>query len=88
MFCYITRLPKSTNVNYGVPKKKLILLPLGTDTENFHPCNSKIDRINRVKIRKNLNVDDNEILVIYTGRFSDNKDLSTLAKAINILRKI
>ncbi len=78
---------KVANVNYGVPKKKLILLPLGTDTENFHPCNSKIDRINRVKIRKNLNVDDNEILVIYTGRFSDNKDPLTLARAINILRK-
>ena len=75
------------NTNYGIPKDKLVLLPLGTDTETFYPCNSENEQADRLKLRKSFGVSENEILVIYTGRFTSNKDPLILAKAINKIQK-
>ena len=75
------------NTNYAIPKDKLVLLPLGTDTKTFHPCNSKNEKANRLKLRQSFGVNENEILVVYSGRFTSNKDPLILAKAINIIQK-
>jgi glycosyltransferase involved in cell wall biosynthesis len=72
---------------YGVPINKLILLPLGTDTEVFHPCECDSEKIKRHELRESFEVNDDEILIIYTGRFTENKNPLILANTVNKLRQ-
>ncbi|MFM7023846.1 MAG: glycosyltransferase family 4 protein [Flavobacteriales bacterium] len=67
---------------YGIPRSKMKMVPLGVDTDFFCPAaNTDL----RKQKREALGVGDNEILVIYTGRFTDGKDPLCLAKAIDKL---
>jgi glycosyltransferase involved in cell wall biosynthesis len=75
------------NKLYGVPVKKIVPLSLGTDTEVFHPATSQIQKTRRKELRTSLGVTDDQILVVYTGRFTQNKNPLILAKAIEILHK-
>jgi glycosyltransferase involved in cell wall biosynthesis len=73
------------NKYYGVSLSKITLQPLGTDTILFHPLGSEKDKLSREEIRKNLGLQTNDILCIYTGRFSNDKDPLILAKAVDKL---
>ena len=73
------------NKYFGVPLSKIKLQPLGTDTILFHPVLTELDRIKRVEIRKDLGLQENDILCIYTGRFTNDKDPLVLAKAVDKL---
>jgi glycosyltransferase involved in cell wall biosynthesis len=73
------------NKYYGVPNKKIMILPLGTDTELFCPSISVGEKEKRVKMRKEMKYSDLDILCIYTGRFSEDKNPLLLAKAIDSL---
>ena len=75
------------NKLYGVPVKKITPLSLGTDTEVFYPATSKAEKAQRSQIRASLGVTDEEILVVYTGRLTQNKNPLILARAIGILHK-
>jgi glycosyltransferase involved in cell wall biosynthesis len=71
---------------YGVSKDKVKLASLGVDTDFFCPVPANADAIaNREKKRKELGVSENEILCIYTGRFTQGKSPLVLAKAIDKL---
>lgn len=72
---------------YGVPREKIVLLPLGTDTELFHPCNTGPEAAARERVRIGLSVGPDEILTIYTGRFSTDKNPLLLARAVELLRR-
>lgn len=71
---------------YKVPKAKIVLQSLGVDTEVF----SYLDRENRhedvAKIRSEFGFSQSDIVVIYTGRFTSQKNPLCLAKAIDYLR--
>ncbi len=67
---------------YGVPAKKLSLRPLGTDTELFHPPVSPADIASRVRLRREFGYSEEDILCVYTGRFSDDKNPLALAQAV------
>jgi glycosyltransferase involved in cell wall biosynthesis len=74
-----------SNRIYGIPINKIVLSPLGTDTALFKPAYSVKELKDRSILRNNLGINDNIILCIYTGRFSDQKNPALLAKAIDDL---
>jgi len=71
---------------YGAPKRKVVVVPLGVDTENFHPLRTADDRARRTQIRTELGFAESDIVCIYTGQFSDAKNPMVLARAIAMLR--
>jgi glycosyltransferase involved in cell wall biosynthesis len=70
------------NKYYGVPKHKIIMQSLGTDTDLFKPATSDEGLRKRKEMRKQLGYSEEDIVCIYTGRFSDDKNPLLLAKAI------
>ncbi len=71
---------------YGMPKRKVSVVPLGVDTENFYPCRTAEDWAGRERIRAELGFADADIVCIYTGQFTDAKNPMVLARAVGLLR--
>jgi glycosyltransferase involved in cell wall biosynthesis len=71
---------------YGMPKRKVSVVPLGVDTDNFYPCRTPEDWARRARIRAELGFAEEDIVCIYTGQFTDAKNPMVLARAIGILR--
>lgn len=71
---------------WGVPKRKIRIDTLGVDTSLFHPVCCETDESERAKIRKKLGVNCEDILCVYTGRFTEGKNPLRLAEAIGQLR--
>ena len=63
---------------YGFQGKSVELIPLGTDTEHFKPS-----KIKRKKYRKKLEILDNEILIVHTGKIYKEKGSHRIMKVIN-----
>ena len=70
---------------YQVPKEKIMIQPLGVNTDLFNPIGSEEDRVERTKLRQKFGFNENDIVAIYTGRFSSGKSPSVLAEAIQLL---
>jgi glycosyltransferase involved in cell wall biosynthesis len=70
---------------YGVPKRKLRLRPLGTDTTLFGPPTTSEDVARRAKLRREWGCGPDDIVCIYTGRLSDTKNPLLLARAVETL---
>jgi glycosyltransferase involved in cell wall biosynthesis len=66
---------------FGVPKSKLKVATLGVDTDIFAP-----HEMNRLRVRKQLGIQDDEVLCIYTGKFLKLRRVDLLADAIKNLR--
>jgi glycosyltransferase involved in cell wall biosynthesis len=74
-------------VFYGVPPSKIALRPLGADTVLFHPPQQGEETDGRKGLRESLGFLDDDIVCVYTGRFSADKNPVLLAKAIEILNE-
>jgi glycosyltransferase involved in cell wall biosynthesis len=72
---------------FGVPKDKVVVCPLGVDTELFSPVSNAGDHENRRSLRERLDFSESEIVCIYTGRFSEDKNPLLLARAVAHLAK-
>ncbi|MDB9721093.1 glycosyltransferase family 4 protein [Winogradskyella sp.] len=74
-----------TSSFYKVPQSKIRLQSLGVDTDLF----TYIDRQNRnidvQRLRDQMNYKTDDIVVIYTGRFTEGKNPLLLAQAIDYL---
>ena len=70
---------------YGVPTAKIRMQALGTDTDMFHPSETPADRAGRIALRQSLGYRDDDVVCVYTGRFSRDKNPLLLAKAIDAL---
>jgi glycosyltransferase involved in cell wall biosynthesis len=70
---------------YGVPRHKVKLQSLGADTELFHPLETEADLLARSALRRRLGFTDEDIVCVYSGRFSQDKNPLLLAQAIDIL---
>jgi len=71
---------------YGMPRHKITVMPLGVDTENFHPPATVADRERRATLRGELGIAADELLCIYTGQFTEAKNPVVLAQAVAQLR--
>ena len=67
---------------FGVPRSKLEICPLGVDTELFHPAVDHGGFTKSDLLRGELGFSGNEVVCIYTGRFSEDKNPLLLAKAV------
>lgn len=70
---------------YGVPRAKLALLSLGADTETFHPVESAAEERRREEVRSALGFSEKDLVCVYTGRFTVDKNPLALAKAVDML---
>jgi glycosyltransferase involved in cell wall biosynthesis len=70
---------------YGLPRAKMKFLSLGTDTDTFHPIESQSERVARHELRSSLNYAPDDIVCVYTGRFTPAKNPLLLAQAIESL---
>jgi len=68
---------------YGVPERKVELLPLGTDTELFQPLDNE-ER--RKAYRSEFGFTDDDLICVYTGRFSHDKNPYIIAQAASLLQ--
>ena len=63
---------------FGLYGPKVVLIPLGTDTNLFKPNPSL-----RQQYRSELGVADDEILVVYTGKMYEEKNVHLIVEALN-----
>jgi len=68
---------------FGVPNEKCELSSLAVETDIFHPL---LNASEIEKFRNKLGYSDDDIVCLYTGRFTDSKGPLILAKAINHLQ--
>lgn len=72
---------------YGVPQKQIDVCPLGVDTDLFYPASrSAAASASREDSRRELGVAPGEVLCIYTGRMTIEKNPECLARAVAELR--
>ncbi|MGO8822767.1 MAG: glycosyltransferase family 4 protein [Desulfomonilaceae bacterium] len=72
---------------FNWPVEKLEICPLGVDTELFEPPTNDNHLRQRHELRERLGFLDQDIVCIYTGRFTEGKDPLCLALAIDELVK-
>ena len=71
---------------YGIPARKIAVVPIGTDTILFRPPVPDEDDASAREVRSKLGFEESDIACIYTGRMSSGKNPLLLAKAIGHLR--
>ncbi len=71
---------------FGVEPHKTAQSELGVDTNIFYPVTTDEDRESRNQVRAKFGISDDQIFVLYTGRFFPEKQPIVLAKAIAKLR--
>lgn len=70
---------------FGVQKEKVNVAPLGADTDLFSPIADAASRETCSQLRQQLGFASSEIVCIYTGRFSKDKNPLCLGQAISML---
>ncbi len=70
---------------FGVPERKIDICPLGVDTLLFSPIRDEDGKRKRQELRKQLGFSDNEIVCVYSGRFTVEKNPLVLAQAVEKL---
>jgi glycosyltransferase involved in cell wall biosynthesis len=71
--------------HHGIQQSKILVESLGVDAEVFEPADSPEKAEGRARLRKALGISDGEIVCVYTGRFSADKNPLCLAKAVDRL---
>ncbi|MDI6739907.1 MAG: glycosyltransferase family 4 protein [Candidatus Edwardsbacteria bacterium] len=69
----------------GISKRKSVVIPLGVDTDLFHPVQDEDSRRERAALRNEHGFADTDIVCLYTGRFAEDKVPLCLARAIDLL---
>lgn len=71
---------------YGVQKHKVITMHLGVDTDFFFPVRSDEAQEQRSALRRQLGYASDDIVCIYTGKMTEDKNPLILAQAVNRIR--
>lgn len=72
---------------WGMTKRKIAVCPLGTDTDLFHPARTREEERQASALRAQLGFELDDIVCVYTGKFSSEKHPLLLAQAVTRLRK-
>jgi glycosyltransferase involved in cell wall biosynthesis len=72
---------------FGVPHRQIEICPLGVDVELFHPVSNSDDTKERLALRQKLGFKEGDIVCVYTGRFTEDKNPALLARAVAHLRR-
>ncbi len=72
---------------FGIQPGKVDIYSLAVDTDVFEPPLSESSLKMRAQLRSELGFVESDIVCVYTGRFTQEKDPFCLAKAISILRE-
>lgn len=67
---------------FGVPRGKLEICPLGVDTELFHPVSDRDEAEARKQLRGRFGFWEEDIVCVYSGRFTPDKNPLCLARAV------
>ena len=71
----------------GYTPSKIQVCSLGVDTDLFAPVSTDEHRAARTALRRSLGFRDEDIVVIYTGRFTAEKNPLCLARAIDLIQR-
>ncbi len=66
---------------YNVPEEKIVVISNGVDLEEFKPNREK-----RKKIRKKLKIDENEIVLMFSGHEFERKGLRFIIEALPMIK--
>jgi glycosyltransferase involved in cell wall biosynthesis len=72
---------------FGVQEDKITVLHLGVDTDVFFPVRDGTSQNERRQSRIELGFSDDEIVFVYTGKLTPEKNVALLAEAVNQLRE-
>ncbi len=72
---------------FGVPREKIEVVHLGSDTRYFHPIQSENENDARKKLRAQFGFSCSDIVCIFTGKMDDFRKPLLLAQAILDLRQ-
>jgi glycosyltransferase involved in cell wall biosynthesis len=67
------------NTYFGISGGKVVMIPLGTNQNIFYR-----DYVKRKDYRNKLNLIDNDILIVYTGKIYEDKKVHLLIDALNL----
>jgi glycosyltransferase involved in cell wall biosynthesis len=70
---------------FGVERRKVNICSLGVDTDLFRQVSDEASQRVRLQLRQQLGFSESDIVCIYTGRFSKDKNPLCLAQAIGSL---
>jgi glycosyltransferase involved in cell wall biosynthesis len=73
---------------HGVQKRKVVTMHLGVDTDYFFPVRSAEAQEEREALRKELGYTSEEIVCVYSGKMTEEKNALILAQAVNRIRKM
>jgi len=65
---------------FNLPRHRVPIIRLGVDTVRF-----KYSKVDRDKVRRRLKINQNDILLIYAGKITPNKDVHVLVRALKML---
>ena len=71
---------------FGVPQKQIVISPLGVDTELFFPATNADELAQRISLRRELGFAGWDVVCVYSGRFTSDKNPALLARAVAELR--
>jgi glycosyltransferase involved in cell wall biosynthesis len=72
---------------FGVQAKRIQVLHLGVDTDVFFPVHDETSQSERSQLRMDLGFSDDEIVYVYTGKLTPEKNVALLAEAVTQLRE-
>jgi glycosyltransferase involved in cell wall biosynthesis len=70
---------------FGMRPSKVEIVSLGVDTDLFYPIRDDVSASQRRQLRQQLGYSNGDIVCIYSGRFTEDKNPLCLAKAIDEL---
>lgn len=72
---------------FGVPPEKVRIMNLPVDTDVFHPVDGPQDETARRELRRSLGFTDDQLVCVYSGKFTHDKNPVVLLQAIELLAR-
>lgn len=71
---------------FGVQRHKVGVMHLGVDTDVYFPVNDDATRRERAQVRAELGFAEDEVVAIYTGKLTAEKNVGVMVRAVEAMR--